>query len=713
MIEPFGRRLLLTLTLHDAMELDAHDHPDRFKQIDAVVSELLRLAVGKAKDEHDPSLKAADSALRLATLDPLDDTSRKLISRTFVRVAMEKRGAWFIPEPKSIDVGWLSFAFFQQRRSRFASASIAGTRTNIDVLDRESLFLWSTALPLFDLLWAPFRLRGPESGTKVSADEWRRASDFYRAIGVPMETLAPFLPRSGWSKLDTAGRAEHKSALFDAVVRALKPAAVAAAARMLFLRELAARHYRVGKHGRALRRKVLAKPFQPTLIAYFGGSWLDWLEWIGEPPHPDEEVIEALPSTKLFVETRDTLAEKMESTAKATGSSPARVAEVLTALQGSAITQSPIDERLAVLRQLWRSVDATHRAHDVNQGSLWGLVGERFFHLTTGLRGQFGEPDDRVADRFLPTGVLSQADALWGTCVLARFPDALVFEPFPRAAMAEALGPALRFWHEVALTAWFVSEGPRSRTTLSGLRDHARKLIVALDEFGTPIPPALFDELAKAEQARGEPEQLWAQTVVAGGLSLAVSAGTRLGGYSGFRDIISRHRLAWATSYLDTYLRACWERDLISVQGEVQRRLADKGKPPTAKQFASLAADVANHWFAGDLSRVATAIGIKSPVSPKRNPKLRGSADEFSARMYLRLIGAARADDTNSIAAAAHYAKQAIDIVQRWEAEGEVPDFADGGSKMIDYLRENVFGSASPEDSWTAYIRLIAEELRK
>ncbi len=709
--ESFGRRFL-GATLPEAPRIIQRERAGTFDKIDALLADFLALLLGQ--DGPNSSTNAdAIACLCAGNVSVLSSSSRETIKELFDRDSMAKRGAWFIPDLKRIDVGWFLFASFQQRQSRFATASVKDLKLKVERLDREMLFLWAAALPLVDLLWAPFRFRGSETGTKIDAEDWRRVVELYALMAVPNAALAPLLPRRGWSRLDAAQRRQFRDELFDAVLPVLKTGEAVRSVRTIHLRDLAIRHYKCAKAGSALRRKVLSKPFHSTLVAYFAGGWLEWLAWLAEPPHPDEEVIEVLPSTKIFVGTNEDVSRKVDAAAAATGSSVSRVAEVLAALQGTSGARSPIDDRLDAVRQFWDGIQNVSRAHAVSDGPLWGLVGERYFRLAGGLRGMLGDPDDGIADRLLPRPLLERIDDLWSTCVLERWPDGLVFESFPRAAMAEAFGPALKFWHETSLTAWFVSEGPFSRSSLGGLKDHSRKLLRELEELGAPIPSLLFEQLAAAEAARGQAEQLWDKTDDQGdGLSFAMSAGTRLGGYVDFRDIIARHSFDWTMQHFSGYLRQRWERAIVTVQKEFHRRVADKGKPPTPKQFATIGADVANQWFAGDLSRLAAAIGAKSPVAQtRRTPKLRGTATSFARRVYLRLLRSSDpADSMNAAAASAHYAKQAVEVVQQWEAMGTMPDFADGGARRVDYLRDRVFGDISPELAWMKYLEVIAEE---
>jgi hypothetical protein len=653
-------------------------------------------------------VQGAQEARRLVSiptgsLDGLDARVRESISRLFNRDAIEAAGAWFLPDVKRLDVGWLNFPFFHRHHPRLASAAVAKTTAKIDRLDEESLFLWSTAGPLFGLLFAPFRLRGPDAG-KADVSGWQDVAVFYAAASVSPEPLEPFLPGRGWSRLDAGERSTLKAVLMKAI-EGLDALAVARAYRLFCLRTLAERHYRVSKNGRALRRKVLAKDYEPTLVAFFSGNWIGWLDYIGEAPHPDEEIARTLPSTKLFVAPEAGSSSRIDAVARSTGTSPAQVAEVLAALYGQSQTRSPVDERVDVLRRFWGVFDEVHARHTVGDGTLWGLIGDRTFPFE---RGGLAERDASVADRLLPADLLAAIDRLWQTCVLPQWPNRLVFEVFPRAAMAETFGAALAFWHQAALTAWFVSEGPYSRTTLSGLEKHRRKLLDQLIELGTPISTALFTELGDAERLQGSPQRIWNSESLGDGISMATSAGSRLGGYDRFNAIITKYRRQWQAEHLDGYLRKLWETELTAAQQEVHRHAADRGAAPSAKQFAAMVAPAADHWFAGDCSLLASVIAVKSPVTPSRARRIDGSGQEFAERLYRRLVTRSqRRPDKHFEAGAAYFAKQGVALVQSWEASDEIPRYEKAGAKVMGYLREDVFGAVSPEDGWNEYLEIL------
>ncbi|MGI8837491.1 MAG: hypothetical protein ACR2H4_12765 [Pyrinomonadaceae bacterium] len=155
----------------------------------------------------------------------------------------------------------------------------------------------------------------------------------------------------------------------------------------------------------------------------------------------------------------------------------------------------------------------------------------------------------------------NEIESLWGNIVLTKWPDRIVTEPFPHRLMAETFGPALFFWQSCALTAWFICEGPYSRTDMAGLAHHQRRELHELKEMQTPVSEQLFVELIEGESRLGPEEAITrneSTTEVGHGFSFTVSmsAGTRRKGFEILRDIITRHRRSWADQYLNAYSRA-------------------------------------------------------------------------------------------------------------------------------------------------------------
>jgi hypothetical protein len=189
--------------------------------------------------------------------------------------------------------------------------------------------------------------------------------------------------------------------------------------------------------------------------------------------------------------------------------------------------------------------------------------------------------------------LIAEIERLWGTVMLTKWPDRIVSEPFPHYLMAQTFGPALNFWHGCALTAWFLCEGPSSRTDMVGLAHYYRREIAALKEMGTPIDDQLFEELIVAEKRLGPSEPIERQSSSVStdyGITITTSltSGSRRAGFETLREIITRYRGAWANQYLGQYLRVRWETEINAAAKSFSLLLSDKGgKAPTLKQFAN------------------------------------------------------------------------------------------------------------------------------
>src|SRR5262249_19550016 len=145
--------------------------------------------------------------------------------------------------------------------------------------------------------------------------------------------------------------------------------------------------------------------------------------------------------------------------------------------------------------------DTIHARQTVGIPTLWGLVEEGFTNPEEG-------PAQPLYRQLLTADLVTQIDQLWDGVTLPRWPETIVSEPYPHRLMAETLGPATTFWHGVTLTAWYVCEGPYSRTPLSGLQAYHERDLAALTDAGTPIHLSLFDELIQAEQRLGPRQDL-------------------------------------------------------------------------------------------------------------------------------------------------------------------------------------------------------------
>jgi len=215
---------------------------------------------------------------------------------------------------------------------------------------------------------------------------------------------------------------------------------------------------------------------------------------------------------------------------------------------------------------------------------------------------------------------------------------------FPDAEMVTAFGPALSFWNSIALTCWYFCEGPYSRTDIDGAAKYYSRDVEALTAAGVPVDPQLFADLVAAQRRLGPAQQLWADRHVleAGSgitLEMAMSAGARRDGFEILRDIVTTHRRAWAVQHLETALNRAWEEPLRELARQVNLAVARRGKLPTAKQFATLGAKLANAWFGGDLAALYAAVGEKAPTKQIRVRLMPYDRPAFCNRVFASLGG--------------------------------------------------------------------------
>jgi hypothetical protein len=232
--------------------------------------------------------------------------------------------------------------------------------------------------------------------------------------------------------------------------------------------------------------------------------------------------------------------------------------------------------------------------------------------------------------------------------LLPRWPQRIVSTPLPHGLMADAFGPALKFWHGCGLTAWFLCEGPMSRTDLAGLPTYYRAELAALAQAGCPVDEALFRELLQAESRLGAWEPILDERKTAAqrsemGLVVTYFAGQRRSGFALLRDIITRYRQAWAARHLDAYLEHRWRSTVEGASRQYNVLLENKGKAPTLRQFAPQAAVATNHWLGGNISALYRMIGEKAPIEPQVELLMPDDRHAFAARVFAELEAASNA----------------------------------------------------------------------
>lgn len=614
--QSFGQAALRAVSPPEFLALEErHGRHAHFIQLDVLVEDLLRRAL------NGEQLIAFDRVhgKNAVSILGLNAEQRALVDEHFVLAQQQATGSWSLPEEAALDIGEVNLAFHFRAHPRFATGIAGDERGKVKFHgSTDALFIWSVLEPLFGRLFLPFHLRGDDLGKKDrdwQLTAWGETDAFLNALGFDVsEALAPLRYGGGWSKLRAPEQLRAKQVVMQSLVKqASRPHA--ARYRAFQVHRLLSRYYQQAKKGSPKRQQVLTKDFQRVLAGFFGGDWLSFLAYMEEAPHPDERIATALPETRLMVVDKNRVA----AAAEAHGLPIEEVQRAVASFWGTDQNTSPVEERLEAMRNFWREFDGVHARQRPGMPPLWGLVDDGRIQLSN------GQPYRPGLYRTLFSGPLLQTiDRLWANCMLARWPERVVSALSPHSTMAESFGAALNIWHGCALTAWFICEGPSSRTDLAGLGDYYRNDLTELERLGCPIDPSLFAELTEAESRLGPPEPMSdamhaTHHEIASGIDLAisVSSGIRRDGFEHLRDIISRYRGAWCQKYLGEYLRGRWETEVRDAARDFHLIHERKGKPPTLKEFAPHAVLPTNHWFGGDITQLYRMIGEKSPVEAK------------------------------------------------------------------------------------------------
>ena len=310
---------------------------------------------------------------------------------------------------------------------------------------------------------------------------------------------------------------------------------------------------------------------------------------------------------------------------------------------------------------------------------------------------------------------------LWGTKLSPRAPERLVTDPHWMAAAARTLGPAFDFWQYTALNAWEMTEGGRAHSDLEGFEQHMRWPLARLADTGFPADAQLFADLRSAASKLGPVEQDW-ETIEEDQegfltVQMRVSRGTGRKGFEILRDIITRHRRAWAERNLAPYLEERWRGELRAAGEAYHRHSVDKGKAPTVKQFAAMAGDAADHWFGGDLTGVYGALGLRSPMPPPTYTRfLPEDSRAFTRRVRQELLITARppqgagaeipVDRDNKLST---LTRHSIPWVELAEALGGRPSLKQLGTR--DFTVAASVLSEDTDAAWQMYCEVIERAL--
>lgn len=689
----YGQQLLQCKLPGDAISLEtAQQRGEKFAELDMLVSELtFRSLRGDRVASITEDERRGDS-VKILNLKPAQE---QFISNFYDVARQRERGSWALPEKEHIPAGLLNLAHNFSGAAFFPVNAADGEISRIKLENSPAaVFLWSVLCPLMNNLLHPIELRSSLAGFydhEQLKQIWIELDEFYDALGLrDVPEMQVFRFRGGWSKLATRdAQLEAKRALVGALSTKMS-ASIGTAYRLYALRPLIAQYYKKAKSDGIVKRKdVITKALQPLLTGFFGGDWLALVDYLGETPHPDEQIVTSMPKAKIYAGGNA----RAREIAVQQGIPIEEAEKIASALWQKPSGDSPIEERTACLKKYWKVFDTIHAQQKSGMRPLWGLVEENG-------RIDFESFNDEIFHpglylEVLPADLIEEIEKLWGTTILNKHPESIVSEPFPHAVIAEVFGPALLFWQNCALTAWFLCEGPSSRTDMEGLEHHQRHYLSKLEDIGTPIDPAMFSELIAAEKKLGPAESIvtesYRQTLEFGiTISMSTSNGSKLKGFEKLRDIVTRHRRLWAEKYLEKYLKTRWESEITQAANTFFLKMSEKGgKPPTLKQFTSTAALPTRHWFGGNISLLYTAIGEKVPLQPERRVVMPADrigfvkkvAELLPTRPFTYYDGQPASSD-NQQYYVRELAEKALNYVQVREASGKNPQLKEFSSKF-------------------------------
>ena len=304
-VESFGSRALALTDAGTLVQFEiAKGKAELFSDVDALVTDVV---VRLLRAERVVTLYGDPPKVAIHGLAPRNEAT---LEGTYAVASQHTRGAWFLPEQVRLKVGFdaLPWAFSRIPSIR-DGGRIGGWAQRVQLVDSAAaVFVWAVSEPLFEQLAIPFELRGHLVGTKPPEEQlaaWANFDELIAALGFSLDDeLAVMRYGGGWGQLAAPGQLEAKRCLL-AAMGAQAGVQLAPRYRAYRLLPLIARYYEKAKNGQARRKQVVTRALEPTLAGFFGGDWLRFLDYLGETPHPKEEIVTAIPETRLFVTGAD------------------------------------------------------------------------------------------------------------------------------------------------------------------------------------------------------------------------------------------------------------------------------------------------------------------------------------------------------------------------------------------------------------------------
>jgi hypothetical protein len=198
-----------------------HSPAASFAPLDQLLSRLVHASLEGKRVAH---LREAGKKYDVIELHDIDGTDAEYIVQMFDLAAQQARGAWFLPDEAAVRVGWANWPYHVAQHERFASAVAHQEIGKVRFGESSTgLFGWSVLEPLFDVLYRPFALRGPEplgGDREGQRQTWEDVYRAYRGLGFELDAgLCGMAFGKGWSQLRAPEQLSARRALYTALRR--------------------------------------------------------------------------------------------------------------------------------------------------------------------------------------------------------------------------------------------------------------------------------------------------------------------------------------------------------------------------------------------------------------------------------------------------------------------------------------------------------------
>jgi hypothetical protein len=369
--DTFGQKSLSANSIADLLHLEHQEGKgDRFALLDSLTSDTLIRAL---RGDRIVTMTQNEVYENSIAINALSKQQRDFLSEAFTLENQHSKGAWFVPEKMSLLGGSANFPFYLTKGSRFPNSLASLERGKVLFKSSpDAIFLWSVLMPMFERLLLPFELRSRLLGSQSDEEEtdaWHMVDTFFDGLGFSNLPQLDALRRQYKTFPDAAAQIKAKQDFLRALSKAAD-SSIGTRYRLCALAPLVAQYYKKAKAGRVKRKQALTKPFHSTLSGFFQGDWLALLDYLGEQPHPDEQIVTALPKTPLKVGGISRAAE----IAASQGIPQEEVQRIAAALWQESGGASPVESRITALKKFWQVFDDVHARQESGMKPLWGLV---------------------------------------------------------------------------------------------------------------------------------------------------------------------------------------------------------------------------------------------------------------------------------------------------------------------------------------------------